>query len=208
MPDRRLFLLGGAGLALTACADTRATSTGFLPGHETLRPPENDPEGDRSYRRANAPRTGWRGYRIETVAWRPAPTVPAGLPPEDIEAALAGYRAALDEFFGERLPVAEAGPGVIRIRAAVTDIRWSIPVLNVLVMAVVRVPPTSGGASSESEVVDDTTGERIAALAAYNNGGRSFLGGPFGFMSEYGHARRALRLQARRLRDLTLGDAA
>lgn len=202
---RRLALLGS--LALAACSDTRSTTTGFLSSPDVVRAAEDNPEGDRIFRRAT-PAGRWVGFRIEEVVWRPAPSAPTHLPEADIAAALAEYRAALEAAFGARLPPAPAaGDDVLRIRAALTDLRRAQPVLNVLVMAVVKIPPTSGGASSESEVLDGRDGSVVAALAAYHNGGRSFLGGPFGFLSQCGHARRALRLQAEHLRDLALGAA-
>jgi hypothetical protein len=81
-------------------------------------------------------------------------------------------------------------------------------VLNAVTMAAVVLPVTAGGASSEAEVVDSVTGERLVALQAFNNGGQSFLGGPIGYLSEYGQARRALAVQANELATLVGGGDA
>lgn len=89
-----------------------------------------------------------------------------------------------------------------------TDVERANPVVNAISMAAILVPLTSGGASTEAEVTDSVSGERLAALQSYNNGGRSFLGGPFGYLSQYGHARRAFTRQAKELVELVSGQPA
>ena len=68
------------------------------------------------------------------------------------------------------------GPGVARVRVAITDIDNSNPVLNI-------IPQTHligmgiGGASMEAEVVDSESGKQIAAVVQGKRGSRmSFAG--------------------------------
>ena len=68
------------------------------------------------------------------------------------------------------------GPGVARVRVAITDIDKSMPVLNI-------IPQTHlmgfgiGGASMEAEVVDSVSGKQIAAVVKGEKGSRlSFAG--------------------------------
>jgi hypothetical protein len=124
----------------------------------------------------------------------------AGQPQVDpgaVENLKAYYQEALRSAFGKKLQQADApGPDVMIVRAAVTGLRQAHPVVNALTMAAVFVPVTAGAASSEAEIVDSVSGERLAALQGVTNGGRAFLGGPVGYLSTYGQARRALSRQA------------
>ncbi|MHC4512476.1 MAG: DUF3313 domain-containing protein [Planctomycetota bacterium] len=72
--------------------------------------------------------------------------------------------------------VTEPGPGVGRVRLAITDVDNSVPVLN-------WIPQTKllglgiGGASMEGEVVDSRSGDQIAAVVQGKKGSRlSFAG--------------------------------
>jgi hypothetical protein len=89
------------------------------------------------------------------------------------------HNVILDHYSIVRKP----GPGVARIRIAITDIEKSSPVLN-------AVPHTKlvgaglGGASMEGEVVDSVTGEQIAAVIHSQKGKRLSLKG----LSKWGDA--------------------
>ncbi|MHC4078874.1 MAG: DUF3313 domain-containing protein [Planctomycetota bacterium] len=72
--------------------------------------------------------------------------------------------------------VKEPGPGVARLRVAITDVDNSVPVLN-------WIPQTKllglgiGGASMEAEVVDSRTDKQIGAVVQGKKGSRlSFAG--------------------------------
>ncbi len=62
------------------------------------------------------------------------------------------------------------GPGVLRLRAAITDIKTTVPLMNIH-------PGTKllglglGGASMEGEAVDSQTGERVLAVVDSRKGG-------------------------------------
>ncbi len=92
--------------------------------------------------------------------------------------------------------VRRSGPGVARIRIAITDIKKSTPVLNVL-------PPAKiagfglGGASMEAEVLDSQTGEQIGAIIESQKGKRLSLKG----LSKWGDAKAVMNDWAKRFKE-------
>jgi hypothetical protein len=90
--------------------------------------------------------------------------------------------------------VKQAGPGVARIRLALTDLEKSSPALNV-------IPQTKlmgaglGGAAMEGEILDSLTGEQLAAVVQSQKGKRLSLSG----LSKYGDAKAVIDDWAQRL---------
>lgn len=192
--------------SLAGCAEQQTTRTGFLdaPTPVTASPLATDPEDAKalSYA-ADAERlSGYRRFTIEPVAFRRGPAVPERPDPAVVDALAVAYRAALVEALVARgyAPATPTGDeaGTLRVRAAITGFERANPALNALTALAVFVPVTAGGAASEAEIVDARTGERLAALAAHDNG-TPLLGGPQNYVLEHGHARAALRRQARAL---------
>jgi hypothetical protein len=81
--------------------------------------------------------------------------------------------------------VDQPGPGVLRVRAAITDVKPSKPVANTMssiipigmaVAAVTKVASDdnvgTGEAATEIEVLDSVTGERLAAAVDRRQGGK------------------------------------
>lgn len=92
--------------------------------------------------------------------------------------------------------VRRSGPGVARIRIAITDIKKSTPVLTVL-------PPGRlvgfglGGAAMEAEVLDSQTGEQISAVIESQKGKRlSFEG-----LSKWGDTKAVMNAWAEHLKE-------
>ena len=87
------------------------------------------------------------------------------------------------------------GPGVARLRIALTDVKKSSPVLN-------AIPQTKlvglglGSASMEAEMVDSQTGEQIGAVVESQVGKRLSLKG----LSTWGDAKAVMDDWAKRLR--------
>lgn len=190
---------------LGACANQAPTQTGFLADYSSLKPTKDHPE-DPSYRRPGLDGSRYASFILDAVVYRPAPGALRGLDQSTVAELTADYQEKLRTAFAARFsPAPGPGPGVLRVRAAVTNVERSNAVLNVVTMAATGIPFTAGGASTEAEVVDSETGERLVALQTFNNGGKSFLGGPVGYMSQYGHARRAFAKQAELLCDLLIG---
>lgn len=102
------------------------------------------------------------------------------------------FNAVLQNYDIVRRP----GPGVARIRIALTDIEKSSPVMNV-------VPTTKlvgvglGGVSMEAELVDSLTGEQIGAIIESQKGKRlSFKG-----LSRWGDAKAVMNGWAKRFKE-------
>jgi hypothetical protein len=138
---------------------------------------------------------------VEPVVYRPT-----GARPVD-EATVAqltqAYHDRLVAAFARRWPQADApGPGVLRVRAAVTDVRAARPFVNFVAMAAIITPVTAGGASTEAEVVDSGSGERLVALRSHTTFGDNVRGGPFRYLTTYGQARRSFTTQADALCEL------
>lgn len=189
-----------AGLALAGCASQQPTQTGFLgdysrlttaPGHAN-NPAWRDP----------AALAAHNAFIVDEVVYRPAEGAPA-LKPEEVTRLTADFRDRLAAALSERYRHANAaGPGVMRVRAAITNVDDVVPLLNAVTMAAIWAPVTSGGATTETDVVDSISGARLAAYIGYNNGNRGFLGGPAGFLVPGEQARIAFTLQAKELRAL------
>ncbi len=98
--------------------------------------------------------------------------------------------ALLDHYNVVRRP----GPGVARIRIALTDLEKSSPALNV-------IPQTKlmgvglGGASMEGEVLDSVTGKQLAAVVQVQKGKKLSLSG----LSKWGDAKAVIDVWAKRL---------
>ncbi len=90
----------------------------------------------------------------------------------------------------ERYTVVNApGPGVLRLRAAITDIKKTKPAMNIH-------PATKlsglglGGASMEAEALDSQTGERVFAVVDTRQGDRLAIGAG---LSQLGHAKQVIK---------------
>ncbi|MDX1972676.1 MAG: DUF3313 family protein [Candidatus Sumerlaeia bacterium] len=109
------------------------------------------------------------------------------------------YRESIREEMSKNglVEVAEPGPGVLRVRSAITGYERSNVWLNV-VTSLILGPVTAGGASSEAEIVDSVEGNRLASVRTHSNG-TPFLGGPWNYFKGHGHARAAVSRHARKL---------
>ena len=83
--------------------------------------------------------------------------------------------------------VAQPGPGVARVRLAITDIKKSKPALSV-VPQMKLLGTGLGGAAMEAEVVDAVTGEQLAAAIDARGGNRL----TFDSLSSLGDAKGAI----------------
>jgi hypothetical protein len=90
--------------------------------------------------------------------------------------------------------VTEPGPGVLRVRAAITGIKKNVPLTSV--RSVAKAPDIGlGGASMEAEALDGQTGERVAAVVDSRSG--SALG-MTGQQTTYDDAKEIMRLWVER----------
>lgn len=222
---RRSLISALATLSLAACAGQGVTQTGFLGSYDGMLPTKEHAD-DRIFIDPAYDAKSYHSILIDPVAWSPAPNTPSRAP-EAVEQLKADFQACLAEKLSQDFTVldrapSQAGPGVIRVRAAITNTRqahWWInaPVTAAAIgLAVVGLPagggvpsPAPGGASEEMEVLDLATGKRLIAIATFNN---AMPWNKLGDFEQFGHARRAFRIAAdllqEQLRRKPLGEEA
>jgi hypothetical protein len=205
-PRARFVLSCARGLALAlalsgaGCASLSTADSGFLPNGAQLEP-HGGAAGVVAFARPDLRGDAYKGFLVEPVVYRPTGPKPV----DDATAAqlTQAYHDRLVTAFARRWPQADApGPGVLRIRAAITDVRAARPFVNFVAMAAIVTPVTAGGASTEAEVLDAQSGERLAALRSHTTFGDNVRGGPFRYLTTYGQARRSFARQADALTDL------
>ena len=90
--------------------------------------------------------------------------------------------------------VTEPGPGVLRVRAAITGIKKNVPLASV--RSITKAPDIGlGGASMEAEALDAQTGERVAAVVDSRSGATL---GITGQRQTYDDAKEIMRLWVER----------
>ena len=120
------------------------------------------------------------------------------------------HKAMIKELQDEYPFVHQSGPGVLRLRPAITDVKTSRPVMNTittvvpvgLALSIVKKGITGshtfvGEASLEAEFLDAQTNERVAAVIDKRSGAKYEL---IQGMSKWGHAEEAFEFWAKRLR--------
>ncbi len=195
-----------APLLLAGCANQAVTQSGFLGDYDGLAPATPGAKAltySRGIGQAGA--SGRRSVLIDAVELRlPAEQADAISPALQLQAK-ADYRVALQSAFSAHYDVVESTSDLtdlLRVRAAITGLKPSNPTLNTLTFLLVG-PVSNGGVSTEAEVLDAATGERVAAQATFTNG-HLFNGGMGGFFDPLGHVRKAFDSHAQKLLDLTL----
>lgn len=188
---RRVTLLLAllAGLSSMGCQAPKASHSGFLGDYSQLRP-NPDIEDAEYYQDPNKNLKDYDKFLIDPVIVHFAPNAKGiALDPAKV-AELTDYaRSQAVEALSKRYQVVESpGPGVLRIRAALTDIQKTTPALNIH-------PATKlsgmglGGASMEAEALDAQTGERVFAVVDSRQGDRLAIGAG---LSGLGHAKQVI----------------
>ena len=126
------------------------------------------------------------------------------------EMADAFHKAMADALEGAYPLVDEPGPGVLRIRCAITDVKASRPLLNTITavtpiglgISTVKKGITGthtfvGEASMEAELLDSQTNEQVAAVIDRKAAGKAKV---IKGMTKWGHAKDAFNFWAKRLR--------
>lgn len=207
LPRVALLTAVMAPLLLAGCANQALTRSGFLTDHDKLTSSQSDAKA-MTYSRA-APQdatTAQRAVVIDPIQIRLPAAQAADLAPELLRQAEADYRVALERAFSKQYRVVAQVPaeGALRVRAAITGLKPSSPALNAVTFLLLG-PVSNGGVSTESEVVDIGSGQRIAAQATFTNG-HLFNGGLGGYFDKLGHIRKAFDTHAEKLRQLTEVD--
>lgn len=132
-----------------------------------------------------------------------------GIHPEHLKALADYFETTVRDALGDAYPVVtEPEPGVLRIRAAITGVKPSRPLLD----AATNVPPARladlasavilrdhlfvGEAAIEAEFLDSVTGERVVAIIDSRGGAKT----PLGVHDRWADAKGAFDYWARMLR--------
>lgn len=162
-----LFFMGLIGIQ--GCA-TAPVQTDYFGSNIELKP---DPK-DSSLLWWENPDFNWHNYNkvmLDPIRIRiDAAIIDGKFNPEEIESLKRDFKNAVVEKLVPESVVTTPGSDVLRIRAAITDIDTSNPVLNLVTTAVAFVPMDMGGASIEVEFLDSVSGERLAAMADRKTG--------------------------------------
>ncbi len=180
-----VLFIGIAPVLLSGCGATQAAKTGFLKDYSKLKP-HPDIDGRHVYINPKMNIGNYSKFIVDPVAVNLSET---GKGHTDDPAKL----AELAQYFHDQIVhqleqgyrlVKSSGPGVARLRAAISDIKRTKVALNIH-------PGTKltgaglGEAGMEAELVDSVSGKTIGAAIDHQSGSRlDFLGG-FQF---YSHA--------------------
>jgi hypothetical protein len=135
-----------------------------------------------------------------------------GINPAELNEMADAFHKAMIDALQDRYPfVDEPGPGVLRLRVAITDVTASKPALNTittvlpvgLAVSAVKKGATGthtfvGSASMEAELMDSQTNERLAAVIDTKSAEKyKVVKG----MKKYGHAKDAFEFWAKKFRN-------
>ena len=184
-----------AGLVAACQTAERAQYSGFLKNYSQLKP---DPKFDGAHRWQD-PSVNLAGYNkfiVDPVLIHLAPKADGwvGWFPELAELQVFAHKTLIQKLSKNFQVVSSPGPGTLRLRAAITGIKETTPMLNIH-PAMKFSGMGLGGASAEGEVLDSLTGKRIIAGADSRMGDRvDFKAG----LSKFGHAKQVIEFWAER----------
>ena len=190
--------------AAAGCVQLHPTRSGFLGDYSELMPLDKK-DRVRVKPVAAAALADVDSFYIEPVAWL---ADDMGLParsPADEEAIRSSLQEALSSALGSIRPlVDEVGPRTAVVRAAVTGVQESLPLVNLLLVTQIVGPLFNGGAAAEIEVIGPSGAQIAAESAAYRGQDWDVVG----FFWWPTHAESALRRAAKQLADdLTAGSS-
>ncbi len=180
---------------VAACQTTERTQySGFLKNYSQLKP---DPKFDGAHRWQD-PSVNLAGYNkfiVDPVLLHLAPNAKgATMDPKDLAELTAFARKTFADKLAKNFQiVSQPGPGTLRLRAAITSVTATSPLLNIH-PAMKLTGAGLGGASGEGEVLDSVTGKRIIAAADSRMGDMSYGAG----LTTLGHAKQVIELWAER----------
>ncbi len=197
-----------ATFAFIACGslgEVRAQSTrtrisrysGFLGDYSKLKR-SRELKGAMSYENPSKKLGHYDEFIIDPVVVHFAPNAKGiGVDPIKVQQVADYFHRELWQALSIRYQVVNTpGPGVLRLRVAITDIKTTVPLMNIH-------PGTKllglglGGASMEGEAVDSQTCERVLAVVDVRRGAFNPLPSGAGF-DEVGHAKEVMRYWVKR----------
>ena len=176
-----------AGLLVGCTGRPKVTHSGFLRDYSQLKLEE---DGAKRYLNPSKNLRQYKKFIIDPVVVNFAPNAKGtAIDPAKLKELSDYFRNQLVKGLSKRYRVVRSsGPGVLRIRVAITDIKKTTAVANIhpgMKMSGVGL----GGAAMEAEAVDSVSGERVAAIVDSQSGGR--LGITAG-LKKYGHAQQVM----------------
>ncbi len=210
MKRRLVFLASLCGLLSgSGCASYRPGQSGYLSDYSRL---QKDPihlnyglglQRAKSHNASAAVVGPIDSYYIEPVAWLVDEASRAGGDPKRREFLTTSLDRALRSQLGKLRPIVDQpGPNSARVKAAITDVKLSRPLLNLALLPTmitpVKVGPMfNGGGFVEAEVLGPD-GRQISAVSVASAGGPLDL---FGYYLRSRHARQAVERAAWELRE-------
>ena len=158
--------------ALTGCGAPDTARSGFLRDYSSLKP-SPVVEGALHYQNPSRPLSMYDKFILERVQISFAPgAAGVAVDPDELKMLTEYFRNEAVKALSVRYKVVdEPGPRVLRIRAAITDVRKAKVAMNIH-------PATKlsgvglGGASMEAEGIDSQSGERVLATVDSRQGSR------------------------------------
>ncbi len=187
---RHVTLLAAAACSLgTGCQAQKAAYSGFLGDYSKLRP-SSVVEDALYFADPSMNLKDYDKFMLDPVIVHFAPDAQGtAFDPAKLGVLTEFARDEAVAALSKRYSVVERpGPGVLRIRVALTDIKKSIPAMNIH-------PATKlsgvglGGASMEAEAIDSVSGRRVFAVVDTRQGSRFALTAG---LSELGHAKQVI----------------
>jgi len=175
--------------SVAGCATQQAAKSGFLGDYSQLKP---DPafDGARRYQNPAKPLKQYRKFMLDPVVVHFAPNAEGtAINPDELKK-LADYfhNRAVEELSKRYQVVQKPGPGVLRVRAAITDIEKTTPIMNI--HPAMKISGIGlGGASMEAEAIDSQTRERVIAVVDSRQGSRASIGAG---LQTFGHAKQVM----------------
>ena len=194
------FALIAGGSLGEAQAQSKRYS-GFLGDYSKLKK-SRKLEGAMSYENPSKSLKEYDKFIIDPVVVHFAPNAKGiGIDPSKVQQVAAYFHRELWQALSIRYQVVNTpGPGVLRLRAAITDIKTTVPIMNIhpgtkLLGQLIGLG--LGGASMEAEAVDSQTGERVLAVVDSRKGGFNPLPST-AMIDDVAHAKEVMRHWAKR----------
>ncbi len=186
------------------CAAKQVKPSGFLGDYSALRPDPEDPK----VLYYEKPNVEWKNYTkllFDPIMVYYLPEAKnRAIPPDELKKLTDYFRDAAIEAVKDAYPVVdEPGPGILRIRAAITDVIPASQFANIAMIAAVGIPVDMGGASMEVEFLDSVSNERLAAMVDRKKGSYLDIADVFGLkaFTKWGYAKAAFKEWAKELRE-------
>ena len=195
MSKRLVICLTLLGVVVTVagCGPKKVASTGFLSDYSRL-----EPHSGTSLRYLDRGALGtYSRFIVDPVASRIYGEAKTKISAEDLQDITSYMHAAIVKELSDGYTIAyRPGPGVGRIRVAITDLKKSNPVLNTIPQSKL-MGVGLGGASMEAEMIDSQTGRQIGAVVESQIGKRLSLAG----MTTWGDAKQVMDNWAKRFKE-------